>query len=197
MWKDATSRYIWKQPEVCKYRVQRHTMNCIMSAMKIAETWKPVPGYEGLYAVSSLGKVVRIKQYNNSSHRPLAESIVCGYPRLSLSKNGKVTSLLVHRLVAGAFLDLKQGLVVNHLNGIKTDCRLENLEVCTYQQNERHKWDVLKKGHYSFAKLSFQIAQNIRRETLDGATLTELSNKYSVTKGTIIFIRKRETWKTP
>lgn len=62
-----------------------------------------------------------------------------GYFRITLSNNNKRKSYYVHRLVAKTYLkDYNDKLQVNHKNGIKTDNRIENLEMCTLQENIKH-----------------------------------------------------------
>ena len=62
-----------------------------------------------------------------------------GYYRITLSYNGKRKSYYVHRLVARAYLkDYDETLQVNHKNGIKTNNRIENLEMVTLQENIKH-----------------------------------------------------------
>jgi hypothetical protein len=65
-----------------------------------------------------------------------------GYPRVDLKKDGKRKSRTVHQLVAEAFLNHKPcgyKLVVNHINFIKHDNRLENLEIDTQRNNTNQK----------------------------------------------------------
>jgi len=101
--------------------------------------WRDVPGYEGRYQVSNKGAV------RNSKHRPLkVTENEKGYPRVWLSAHGKLKHHFVHRLVATAFLPNPAQLPeVNHINGVKTDCRVKNLEWCTISHNRRHSAYVL------------------------------------------------------
>lgn len=76
----------------------------------------------------------------NTKHRPLKiTENAKGYPRVWLSMCGKLKHHFVHRLVASAFLPNPSKLPeINHINGIKTDNRVENLEWCTVSHNRRH-----------------------------------------------------------
>lgn len=67
-----------------------------------------------------------------------------GYEKVVLYKDTKQKTLLVHRLVCGAFLPQDAGKTyVNHINGIKTDNRLCNLEYCTQSENIKHSYVIL------------------------------------------------------
>lgn len=110
------------------------------------EEWKPIEGFEGLYEISSYG---RVKSFNVSSSgkilRPSPDS--GGYLRTSLTKDGKRKYVNVHRLVANAFLPRIDGKTcVNHIDGNKANNRLDNLEWCTYSENIQHAFRI---GLYS------------------------------------------------
>ena len=66
-----------------------------------------------------------------------------GYYECCLYINKKKVSLCIHRLVAQAFLPNPNNYkVVNHINGVKTDNGVKNLEWCSYQQNAIHAWET-------------------------------------------------------
>lgn len=113
------------------------------------ERWLPVVGYEGLYAVSDLGRIKRVPHLVERRNRfgPFAyvvsERLLSkrikrnGYEQVNLYKDGIMRSLLVHRLVMSAFVGPSR-LEVNHKNEIKTDNRLSNLEYVTSSENARY-----------------------------------------------------------
>lgn len=115
------------------------------------ELWKPVKGYEGLYEVSTTGRIRSIERtvpHSKSGTRrfPASEKMptdVHGYLYCYLYKNGKGRRFAVHRLVAEAFIpnpDKKPE--VNHLDGNKYNNCVENLEWVTRKENVRHAADT-------------------------------------------------------
>lgn len=98
------------------------------------EIWKDIEDYNGLYQISSFGRVKSIK---NGIKKTYIDKY--GYVYVSLSKNGKIKRFRVHRLVAHAFLfKPKKASVVNHLDGNKTNNCIDNLEWTTPLENNRH-----------------------------------------------------------
>ena len=100
---------------------------------------KDVKGYEGLYAVTSCGKVWSYR--NECFLKPRANR--CGYLYLNLSKNGKAKSYMIHRLVAEAYLPNPENLPqVNHKDENKANNCLQNLEWCDASYNVKHAYDT-------------------------------------------------------
>jgi len=107
------------------------------------EIWKEVKGYEGIYEVSNLGNV---KSLNYNGTKKEKELKICydsdGYCIVSLFKNKVSKTRKVHQLVAESFLNHTPNgmkLVVNHINFIRNDNRLENLEIISQRINTNLK----------------------------------------------------------
>ena len=110
------------------------------------EAWKDSEGYEGLYQVSSLGRVRSLPRASTAG-KVLVMPIKNGYPTVCLSKNNEKKTRQVHRLVAEAFISNTQGKTeVNHIDGNKTNNAIENLEWVTRSENESHAYRVLGKN---------------------------------------------------
>lgn len=115
--------------------------------MEVKEIWKAIPGYEYMYEVSNLGNVKSLSRENYSGKgmkmskeriRSLTKDSK-GYLQLSLCKEGKLKTFKVHKLVVMAFMghipNGKMDFVVDHINNVKTDNRLENLQIITNREN--------------------------------------------------------------
>lgn len=116
------------------------------------EVWKDVIGYEGLYEVSNMGRVRSVDRYVNSGglgdkdrlSLKKGKILNCsptkrGYTRVSLSRESKTNQVMIHRIVALAFLEPIEGKNnVNHINGIKEDNRDCNLEFVNQRENVLH-----------------------------------------------------------
>lgn len=102
--------------------------------------YKAVDEYEGKYVVSSDGFIYT----KNGIRRGVLSKN--GYLRIILFSNGKFKSWRIHRLVAKHFLPhYLESLQVNHINGIRTDNRVENLEMNTQSQNMLHSYKYLNR----------------------------------------------------
>lgn len=147
------------------------------------EVWKYVEGYEGLYKVSSLGRIFNCKKNKIYDLKPN----VSGYVTVYLSKNGKGKSYSVHRLVAKAFIpNTYNKEFVNHIDEDKSNNKVSNLEWVTPKENTNHgtvvkriiKANTLEKNKKKlfsfFIKISYEEKEKIdtqaEKENLKTAT---------------------------
>ena len=146
----------------------------------IEEIWRPVVGYEGLYEVSSYGRVKSLeKSYirkngviNHKSERILIPGKdKGGYLQVSLYCNGERHMKKIHRLVAQAFIPNQDNLPqVNHKDEDKTNNRVDNLEWCDGKYNinygsciDRALETRLKNGSI---KRTYPQLRNIQKENI-------------------------------
>jgi hypothetical protein len=108
----------------------------------MVEIWRDIVGYEGLYMVSSLGRVKSLGNgcSNNSKERFLKIGHNSrGYCIVKLYKNGTKRTIVVHRLVAAAFIPNPYNLPqVNHKDENKDNNDVSNLEWCTNEYNHNY-----------------------------------------------------------
>ena len=161
------------------------------------EIWRDIKSFENLYQVSRQGDVWSIRK-----QRLLKPAIQTGgYLMVSLSRNGKGSSKLIHRLVVESFVgEIAIGMEVNHINGIKIDNRLENLEVVTHTQNVNHNYQRLgvqmpKGSHHWKSKLNEQDIIEILELAKKGMTRTMIGCQFNVSRDAIDDIVNGRTWK--
>lgn len=180
--------------------------------------WKDVIGYEGVYQVNNEGAIRGLdrtiirggcKTQIKSSYLKNMLSTE-GYYRIGLSRDNKIYYYHVHRLVAQAFIEnVNNKPFVNHINGIKTDNRVENLEWCTQKENVRHAKDVLGKNIGDASKLvdHHPLAFNHPKSKFTEDSLKEfmilrnkgmgcgrLAKHFNIHKSTAQSIVRGETW---
>ena len=123
------------------------------------ENWKDVSGFPG-YKVSDAGKLRSVERYvrHSEGRQRLVKGRVIstdidkyGYLKVRLSKEGTRIKKSLHRLIAIAFIpNIDKKPTVNHIDGIKTNNRVENLEWNTYAENNQHAFDNgLKNNNHS------------------------------------------------
>jgi hypothetical protein len=184
--------------------------------MEVSEIWKPVLYFEGFYEVSNFGRIRRITrdiiEKNTGKHKVIKGRMLKpwintkGYPSVTLSINSKVKYMRVHRIVARAFIPNPLNLPeVNHINEIKTDNNVSNLEWCTHLQNIRHGTGIER----SVAKRRLNPNKKNRGEGCGTSKLKneqvieiyksnklyiELTKNYGVSFSCISNIKNRKSW---
>jgi hypothetical protein len=163
------------------------------------EVWKDINDFEGMYKVSNLGNLKRLL-----GKGVFAERLICrnidryGYIKRVLCRDGKMFYFTEHRLVANSFIENPENkATVNHINGIKTDNRVENLEWNTNLENKQHAINLgltnLKGTNHPKCKLTEEQVIEIRKIGFT-KTRTSLSKKYGVCRNSILRIITGENW---
>ena len=174
------------------------------------EIWSPVPGYEGIYEASDLGRVRGLVAKKGRVPGRILKGVPAGPTRSYLyvglyggagrSSNKRRS---IHRIVMAAFHG-PSDLHVNHINGNTFDNRLCNLEYCTPQQNTAHAWRTgllpapppspLGEDHPS-ATISEETAKRIIRMGADGLKPAVISRAVSASVDTVSMILRGRTWR--
>lgn len=111
-----------------------YNVNVIVHMSNACELWDDVAGFEGVYAVSTHGRVFNLKR--DAFLNPKADR--WGSKRVNLTHDGMTVNVSVHELVAGTFIHTDDySLDVNHINGISDDNHVDNLRWMTRGENIR------------------------------------------------------------
>jgi len=174
----------------------------------ICEEWRDVPNFEG-YQVSSLGKIRgidRLKQGRSGLRLTRGQELKQvpnkkGYPEVRLRKNGTHTRL-VHKLVSSAFLVKSEGQTqINHINGVKTDNSVINIEWVTQSENQKHAYKLglqpsrAGEGN-SRATITDKDVTKLKLLYNSGKTTKEVSELIGVNLSIIRQIIYRKSWRS-
>lgn len=163
----------------------------------IEAEWRDIPGYEGVYQINSVG-IVR-KSDGSRIYKPVNNG--SGYAEITLRSAGKAKRHLIHRLVMLAFVGVcPEKMEVNHINGIRNDNRIGNLEYVTRQQNVIHARDNLNPNYavgtrVGCSKLNEEKVREIRRLCKSGATMKSVAIAYSVSHRQVFDIVHYKYWR--
>ena len=159
------------------------------------EQWVSVVGYEGIYEVSSLGRL------RNSRGKILRqEKTWAGYLRFKLQRNRVTKRRQVHCLVAEAFLGPCPPLhEVNHKNRVRGENHVGNLEYLTKSANIKHGFDALGGNpktdgsqHWNHKLVEAEVIAIRAKRSV--TPLNQLASEFGVSMSTISMICNRRTW---
>jgi hypothetical protein len=179
------------------------------------ERWKEVDwlvGYRGVMDVSDKGRVRRrayryefVGRWGETMTATKPDKVLShyveknGYPSVAVQIDGRRKKFSIHRLVGRAFAPgYEEHLTINHINGIKTDNRAENLEWVTLSRNTQLQWETglanLRGDNNPNRKLSSGKVRIIRRLLSIGATANELSVLLDLSSATLSLISQGKRW---
>ena len=128
------------------------------------EIWKEIPGFDGKYLASNLGKIASIHKGDKSNPKILKQSKNNGYMVTHVVKDGKMRLIYTHRLVALAFIENPNNYpIINHKDENRTNNVVENLEWCTISYNNCYGTRVAKikeKRKRNYSTTIFQLNKN-------------------------------------
>jgi len=180
--------------------------------MSNEEIWKDIEGYEGMYQVSNYGRIRSVERnVNNGSGIYMIDEMIMhlpkndkGYFRIGL-RNGVIQKKhMVHRLVAQAFIPNPENKPqVNHIDGVKTNNNVSNLEWCTQSENMRHAYSIglasgIERSGESnpMSRLTAKEVREIRQKhNVLNKSITELAQEHSCSRSHIWNIVNFNKWK--
>ena len=164
------------------------------------EQFKPIKGYEGLYEVSSFGRVRSLRRKDRLNRQITTKILYIkkhrdGYLQVSLSKDGKYNYLYIHRLVGKHFISNPQNKkFINHKDGNKKNNFVGNLEWCTKSENMIHATILVPNYAERRSKLTSIQVREIRRMLAMGKSQAEIGRHFGVGQTTISRIKHKKRW---
>jgi predicted DNA-binding protein YlxM (UPF0122 family) len=203
-------------------RFHSERMRLIPQLSGLTEYWVDISNYEGYYQVSNYGNVksldrvitehpsVKNEQQTGKTQtlkgrilKPHTNS--SGYYQINLNRKSIRTTFAIHQLVAQSFLDNRSSKpLVNHINGIKTDNNVNNLEWATYSENLEHAYKnrlrrAVKTNEVASKNYKRKLTEQQVREiklliAAKSLTLKQIANQYDVGRSTIGSIKSGRNW---
>lgn len=182
------------------------TLTNLKAGELLEEQWLSVPGYEGLYNISNLGKVLSMDRTRNCGLKLKGREVPISLVKNSYASfavadlDGNPKSLKIHKVLAQLFIPNPENKkCINHKNGNKHDYSLSNLEWATYSENSQHAIDtglaVRYKGEkHSRAKLTEDQVYEILDMHKSGMCYSEIASKYNLHKTNIGKIVNGKSW---
>ena len=162
------------------------------------EIWRIIPGFGERYQASSFGRIKSLFSNKKSNiNAILSQSPYYGYLRTYICGPDKQSSVACHKLIASAFLPNPENKpLVNHINSIRSDNRVINLEWCTYSENTIHSFKhgnaaPLLGSNNGSSKLNESQVMEIFNST---DNIYQLAIKYGVSQPNISCIKTGKSW---
>lgn len=154
------------------------------------EIWKDIPGYEGVYQASNLGRIKSIERIDCGGRhlkgKILSQCVVKGYVKVGLNYAQSNKQCSVHRLVAMAFIpNQNKYSQINHKDENPLNNRVENLEWCDYLYNRNYGHRNEKAAQSQSIKLKGRLVHPEMRKPvvkIDINTLEELERYESASE---------------
>ncbi|MDB5240087.1 MAG: Slash 96 [Spirosoma sp.] len=178
-----------------------------MANVKVIE-WRDIPGYEGLYQASNYGTIMSMprewigpKGLRKIGGIVLKPCILSnGYHQVCLYKNKKSAKHSTHSLVMLTFVGPRpDGYSINHIDGHKQNNRIDNLEYCTYAQNNTHAIETGLRDPKAINKQQSNFIADSTvykaRELFDGGLrICEVARQLNIHPGIIQRIVRRKSY---
>lgn len=169
---------------------------------KVTEAWEGIGGFEGLYKVSSFGRILSLPRFGTKNEAKILKLHVSkryGYANVCLCKNNHKVLRRVNRLVAIAFIPNPNNLPeVNHKDGNKLNNNVSNLEWCTNSYNKIHAYKIglmsavgERNGQ---SKLNEAQVRDIRALLAVNANQRLLAKRFGISQQTVSEIKMRKIW---
>jgi len=157
------------------------------------------------YEISNYGRLFSLNYKNSGKRKEIKPALDDGYYKTMIQRDDKkYITVAIHRLVAEKFLNKKNNLEVNHVDGNKTNNHVNNLEYCTHSENIKHAYKIglekAKRGELNgMSKLIDEQVIEIRKYANKYGYLKnrkELAKKYNVSEATLkdIVSKRRNNW---
>ena len=179
------------------------------------EIWKDIPNFEGHYQASTMG---RLRSLNRSVNKKVGDEIFISsrtgrvfrlrykknrrYLSIRLSKDGNTKGYPIHRIIAITFIPNPENKPqVNHINGIKSDNRVENLSWMTSSENINHaissglNKSVVGENHGSCIFKNEEVLKIRELYATGKYSYNDIGRMFNSNKCRIFEIVKRKTWR--
>lgn len=181
---------------------------------------REIPGWEGLYAVTSDGRVRALSRVVKARDGRMWVKRArwmktwrnyFGYRVVSLTKAKARAHIFVHRLVAAAWMDAPPPGRdrINHMDSNPANNNVGNLEWSNAGHNTKHSWDAgrrtitpamrkgFSKGHAARRSMSYEQAAQIRKRVKKGERQSDLAREYGALPSTVCMIVSGKIYSTP